>query len=287
MLAFWEADGCVTHGPILRVLPDMRTTCVVTFYKTQPQALAARHRLVACILELAAHRNGAYTLDLVALATRLQTPPPDLFRHLLALQRAGEFQCSFSEEALCVEVLVPGGARALSGEALDSLARDAWQRLAAVQRAGTDKLEAMYRTAAAGAAVASSCQGVEGGGGEARSEEAPMPFPQTQGGTEHHTEPTHQEPMGEDQQPARKKKQRGAAPKAEGGEGARDSDAEAQALALAEKQSELIQKCIAEYFESEETVASLQGEACKLPHKTERYGAMQCNLTLWEGGSMP
>jgi len=67
---------------------------------------------VACILELAVHRNGGYTLDLVALATRLQTPP-DLFRHLLALQRAGEFQCQFSEEALCVEVLVAGGAGAL------------------------------------------------------------------------------------------------------------------------------------------------------------------------------
>ncbi|KAJ7562725.1 hypothetical protein O6H91_03G081900 [Diphasiastrum complanatum] len=134
----------VGNVPYLRVLPQFKTTCCLSFYKSSPSSLAQRNVLVAAILKRSQLKQAQFVFDICSLANDLNVQYMDVQQELQSLQVDGEIAFELQDPAFCFSVLeVP--------EDKCSLAHTVTSQLNQAEKSKVQKLDAMYMVASTAA----------------------------------------------------------------------------------------------------------------------------------------
>lgn len=134
-----SARGLESGDGLVRVLPDMRATCEISFHGASPDALAKKCPLVAAVLASGAKpRAGAYRFSVAAAARRMRSGLEEVGAQLQALSCNGDAAYRLSDRAVGYEIL-----RAPPSD-LRPLASALTNHLAAVERSAVRKLDTVY-----------------------------------------------------------------------------------------------------------------------------------------------
>lgn len=124
---------------LVRVLPDMRATCELSFHGASPEALAGVCPLVAAVLALGAKpKAGTYRFSVAAAARSMRSGLEEVGAQLQALSANGDAAYRLSDRAVGYEIL-----RAPPAD-LRPLASALAAHLAAVERSAVHKLDTVY-----------------------------------------------------------------------------------------------------------------------------------------------
>ncbi|XP_028771319.1 ATP-dependent DNA helicase Q-like 5 [Neltuma alba] len=124
----------------LRLLPQINTTCTLSFHETPPPLLAQKHSVVAAILERSENKQGLYVFDMPSVANDMGVTVAEISNQLHNLKLLGEITFEMKDLAYCyVIVKVPTDFFALSANLT--------QWLHEFERSKVRKLDAMYDAA--------------------------------------------------------------------------------------------------------------------------------------------
>jgi ATP-dependent DNA helicase Q4 len=131
--------GALGGNGLVRVLPDMRATCELSFHGASPEALAGVCPLVAAVLALGAKpKAGTYRFSVAAAARSMRSGLEEVGAQLQALSANGDAAYRLSDRAVGYEIL-----RAPPAD-LRPLASALAAHLAAVERSAVHKLDTVY-----------------------------------------------------------------------------------------------------------------------------------------------
>jgi hypothetical protein len=135
-----DADGAALGGGgLVRVLPDIRATCELSFHSGSPQELAGRCPLAAAVLEIAGKpKQGAYRFSVAAAARHMRSGLEEVGAQLQALSANNEAAYKLTDRAIGYEIIrgVPTNLRPLAAALAD--------HLTAVEASGVCKLDTVY-----------------------------------------------------------------------------------------------------------------------------------------------
>ena len=131
--------GALGGNGLVRVLPDMRATCELSFHGASPESLASTCPLVAAVLGLGVKpKAGTYRFSVAAAARGMKSGLEEVGAQLQALSANGDAAYRLSDRAVGYEIL-----RAPPAD-LRPLASALTQHLAAVERSAVHKLDTVY-----------------------------------------------------------------------------------------------------------------------------------------------
>ena len=134
-----SARGLERGDGLVRVLPDMRATCEISFHGASPDALAKKCPLVAAVLASGAKpRAGAYRFSVAAAARRMRSGLEEVGATLQALSCNGDAAYRLSDRAVGYEILQA------PPRDLRPLASALTNHLAEVERSAVRKLDTVY-----------------------------------------------------------------------------------------------------------------------------------------------
>ena len=131
--------GALGEGGLVRVLPDMRATCEVSFHGAPPAELARKCPLVAALLDLGVKpKQGTYRFPVADAARRMGEGLEEVGAQLQALSANGEAAYRLSDRAIGYEIVrqPPADLRPLAAALAD--------HLAAVEKSAVAKLDTVY-----------------------------------------------------------------------------------------------------------------------------------------------
>lgn len=135
-----DADAAALGGGgLVRVLPDIRATCELSFHGSTPQQLAALCPLVAAVLAIAGKpKQGKYRFSVAAAARHMQDGLEQVGAQLQALSANNEAAYKLTDRAIGYEIIrgPPADLRPLAAALAD--------HLAAVEASGVLKLDTVY-----------------------------------------------------------------------------------------------------------------------------------------------
>ena len=131
--------GALGGNGLVRVLPDMRATCELSFHGASPESLARKCPLVAAVLAFGVKpKAGTYRFSVAAAARSMGSGLEEVGAQLQALSANGDAAYRLSDRAVGYEIL-----RAPPAD-LRPLASALTQHLAAVERSAVHKLDTVY-----------------------------------------------------------------------------------------------------------------------------------------------
>ena len=131
--------GALGDGGLVRVLPDMRATCEMSFHGAPPEELARKCPLVAALLHLGVKpKQGTYRFPVADAARRMGEGLEEVGAQLQALSANGEAAYRLSDRAIGYEIVrqPPADLRPLAAALAD--------HLAAVEKSAVAKLDTVY-----------------------------------------------------------------------------------------------------------------------------------------------
>ena len=141
-LELWDemkGDPSAPSQPLIRVLPDTRATCEMSFHGASPTALATRCPLVAAALAISGKpKQGTYTFSVARAAREMRSGLDEVGDQLKALSANGEAAYRLLDRAVGYELLRP------PPKDPRPLAVALANHLDAVERSAVRKLDTVY-----------------------------------------------------------------------------------------------------------------------------------------------
>ncbi|PON64792.1 DNA helicase, ATP-dependent [Parasponia andersonii] len=136
----------------LRLLPQINTTCTLSFHKTAPDVLAEKDVVVADILKRSEMKQGEHVFDIPTLANSIGVTTTDLSNQLQNLKFKGEVTYELKDQAYCFTIVkVPAD--------LCSLAAHLTKWLSEVESCKVRKFDTMFNAATF---AVNSCEKLQG-----------------------------------------------------------------------------------------------------------------------------